>query len=71
MPWTPKDATRHTKKAKSAKSKRQWRDVANSVLKKTGNDGRAIREANAVVGKRKATKSVGSKLYPEVESGNE
>jgi len=53
MPWTPKDATRHTKKAKSAKSKRQWSHVADAVLKKTGNEGRAIREANAVVARRK------------------
>lgn len=53
MPWTPSDASRKTKKAKSPKAKRQWRDVANGVLKKTGNEGRAIREANAVVGRRK------------------
>jgi hypothetical protein len=51
MPWTPKDATRHTKKAKSAKAKRQWSDVADSVLTRTGDEGRAIREANAVVAK--------------------
>lgn len=53
MPWTPSDASRKTKKAKSPKAKRQWRDVSNGVLKKTGNEGRAIREANAVVGRRK------------------
>lgn len=53
MPWTPSDASRKTKKAKSPKAKRQWRDAANGVLKKTGNEGRAIREANAVVGRRK------------------
>lgn len=48
MPWTPKDSSRFTKKAKSPKAKRQWSDVADSVLAKTGNEGRAIREANAV-----------------------
>jgi uncharacterized protein YdaT len=55
MPWTAKQATAHTKAAKSDKDKRQWADVANSVLKQTGNEGRAIREANAVVkrGKKK------------------
>jgi hypothetical protein len=53
MPWKPKDATKHTKKAKSVKAKRQWADVADSVLKKTGNEGKAIREANSVVRKRK------------------
>jgi len=54
MPWKPSDATRHTKKAgSSAKAKRQWSDVANSVLKKTGDEGRAVREANAVIGRKK------------------
>jgi uncharacterized protein YdaT len=53
MPWTSKDVPGKTKKAKSAKSKRQWTDVANGVLKKTGDDARAIKEANAVVGRRK------------------
>lgn len=51
MPWKPKDATRHTKKARSAKSKKQWSKVANSVLGKTGDEGRAVREANAVAGR--------------------
>ncbi len=49
MPWQPSDALRHTKKATSAKKKRQFAIVANSVLAKTGDDGRAIREANAAV----------------------
>ncbi len=52
MPWTPAQAASHTHKAKTAKQKRQWRDVANAVLKKTGDEGRAVREANAVVGKK-------------------
>jgi len=41
MPWKSKDARGHTKKAKSATSQRQWAHVANAVLKKTGNEGRA------------------------------
>jgi hypothetical protein len=53
MPWAPKDATSHTKKATSPIAKRQFADVANSVLGKTGDEGRAIREANAAVAKRK------------------
>lgn len=53
MPWTAKDATRHTKKARSSKAKRQWRDVADNVLARTGNEGRAVREANAAVKRRK------------------
>jgi len=36
---------------KSAKGKRQWTDVANSVLKRTGDEGLAIREANGVAKK--------------------
>ena len=56
MPWKTSDVSKHNKGAKSAKRKRQWTEVANSVLKKTGNEGRAIREANAAVGRGKKTK---------------
>lgn len=49
MPWTARDAKAKTKKARTPKAKRQWAKVADSVLSKTGNEGRAIREANAVV----------------------
>ena len=49
MPWNPSDAKRHTKKASTAKKQQQWSDVADSVLAKTGDEGRAIREANSVV----------------------
>ena len=52
MPWTPNDAERHTKKAKGSIAKRQWRDVANSALERTGDEGRAVREANAAVARR-------------------
>lgn len=51
MPWTAKDASRHTRKAKSGKQKRQWSHVADSVLKKTGDEGRAIASANSVIKK--------------------
>jgi hypothetical protein len=49
MPWTSKDVRRHTYRARSAKRKRQWRDVANSVLRRTGDEGAAVRAANSVV----------------------
>jgi len=53
MPWTPNDGpARHDKKAKSDVAKRQWSDVANSVLKRTGDEGLAIREASGVVKRR-------------------
>jgi hypothetical protein len=51
MPWTPSDAKRHNKKAIGKKA-RQWSDVANSVLKRTGDDGLAVREANGVIRKK-------------------
>jgi hypothetical protein len=56
MPWKSSDVSGKTKKAKSKKAKRQWTHVANSVLAKTGDEGRAIREANAVVKRRKKAK---------------
>ena len=48
MPWTAEDAERHTN---SAKRQRMWAEIANSVLAETGDEGRAIREANAMVGR--------------------
>lgn len=53
MPWDADDAGKKTKKAKSAKAKRQWSDVANSTLKRGASEGSAIRQANAAVAKRK------------------
>jgi hypothetical protein len=44
MPWTAEDAGRHTKKAVNAFGPR-------SPIRCTGDDGRAIREANAAVAK--------------------
>lgn len=44
MPWTAEDAER-------AKRQRMWAEIANSVLADTGDEGRAIREANAMVGR--------------------
>lgn len=53
MPWSPRDAKSKTKKARSKTAKRQWSDVANNVLATTGDEGRAVREANAVVKRRR------------------
>lgn len=49
MPWGSKDATRHTKKARSPKAQRQWSHVANDALARGASEGSAIRQANAVV----------------------
>jgi hypothetical protein len=57
MPWTASDADQH-KKGLSAKERRQWAAVANSVLSKCMADGgkepecaaKAIRQANGVAG---------------------
>jgi hypothetical protein len=52
MPWAPSDAIKHTKKADTPEKQRQWAEVANKVLDKTGNDAEAIREANAAVARK-------------------
>jgi hypothetical protein len=49
MPWTADDAERHTHKATTRRLKELWAKVANECLERTGDEGRAIREANAVV----------------------
>lgn len=49
MPWTAEDADRHTHKADTAERRKLWAAVANDCLDRTGDEGRAIREANAVI----------------------
>jgi hypothetical protein len=49
MPWTANEAERHTHKATTAELKELWAKVANERLQSTGDEARAIREANAVV----------------------
>jgi len=61
MPWTAKESTKHTKNAKSAKRKHQWSKVANSILARTNDEGRAIRGANAAVKKAGKKKSANRK----------
>jgi hypothetical protein len=67
MPWEPKDATRHNHAADTAKRKRQWADVANSVLARTGDEARAVRSANSVLkeGNKMMTKKKGIHLNPK------
>jgi hypothetical protein len=49
VPWLPEDAPRHTHKADTPHLCRLWSDVANNVLAQTGDEGRAVRAANAAV----------------------
>lgn len=56
MPWSPSDAESKTKKADTPKARRQWSDVANSVLERTGDDAQAVRTANGVIAKQKRKK---------------
>ena len=51
MPWQANDARRHTKKARGKEG--EWAKVANKVLKESGDEGKAIRVANAAVAKKK------------------
>lgn len=58
MPWTSSDAKRFSKSAGAGGSKspgsKQWAAIANSVLQKTGDEGKAVRIASGVVKARKA-----------------
>lgn len=54
MPWEPSDAKEKTKKAATAKQQRMWAHVANSELKRTGDEGLAVRAANGVIGRYRA-----------------
>jgi hypothetical protein len=49
MPWTANDAERHTHKATTRELQELRAKVANESLGRTGDEGRAIREANSVV----------------------
>ena len=49
MPWSPNDAERHAHKATTLELKELWAKVANERLEHTGDEARAIREANTVI----------------------
>jgi hypothetical protein len=49
MPWlTDADSLPHNRRAEGRLGE-IWRKVANETLERTGDEGRAIREANAVI----------------------
>ena len=56
MPWTANDAQRHTHKATTRELQALWAKVANEALERLGDEGRAIREANAVIARQVDTK---------------
>ncbi len=49
MPWTARDAYRHTKKANTPHLQNQWSKVANSALEGGADEASAIKQANAAV----------------------
>ena len=49
MPWTPDDVEGHTHIATTSTFKELWAKATNENLERTGDEGRAIGEANAVV----------------------
>ena len=59
MPWTMRDAPRHTRKADTPAKKHQFATVANKVLAESGDEGKAIRVANAAVAKHPSRKKKG------------
>jgi hypothetical protein len=56
MPWSPKSATKFTRKADTPEKQRQWSEIANDVLERTGSEAQAIKAANAAVADRPARK---------------
>jgi len=51
MPWSGKDALKHSKKASTPEKQHKWNTIANKVLKTSGDEGRAIRIANSQMAK--------------------
>ena len=49
MPWSANEAESHTRKATTWELRELWAKIANECLEWTGDEGRAIREANAVI----------------------
>ena len=68
MPWKMSDALGHTKKASSIGSKRQWAATANAVLKASGDEGKAVRVANAAVAESRGKKPAAGKSKPGLKS---
>ena len=63
MPWKMSDAPRHTKKADTPAKKQQFATVANKVLAESGDEGKAIRIANAAVAKHPSRKRQRKRIH--------
>ncbi|MDE2103199.1 MAG: hypothetical protein KGL39_38490 [Patescibacteria group bacterium] len=59
MPWSLSDASTKDRKADTPRKRRQWSDIANSVLAWTGDEGRAVKTANGVLKRAAERKSHG------------
>jgi hypothetical protein len=59
--WTMQSGLKHTKKANTPAKKKQWASTANAVLEKTGDEGMAVRVANAAVAKHPSKKKTQKK----------
>lgn len=53
MPWSAGDAKKH-KKGLSKTEAKKWAEIANSILKETGDEAKAIRIANSRVGRKRS-----------------
>ena len=69
MPWTATDAQRHTHKATTPELQELWAKVANEALQRLGDEGQAIREANAVVARQgdRALRKRGTRAAPDAQ----
>lgn len=70
MPWSPGDAYKHIHAAGSAKKSKVWSSTANGVLADSGDEGKAIRIANAQVAGTINHKRKKSKLHSIMRSGS-
>ena len=52
MPWTAADAGGKTKRARTPFLRRKWARAANSILEKSGSEGKAVRIANWMMRKK-------------------
>ena len=57
MPWTANDPEKHAHKATTPELQQLWAKVANERLEKTGDEGRAMREANLVIARQEGSRT--------------